>query len=61
VGDFVIEAEQFADHAAVDDLVRRAFAHHPEVADMVAAIRVSPRYRPGLAFVARVGHRVRVS
>ena len=58
VGEFVVEAEQFADHAAVDDVVRRAFAHHPEVADMVAAIRGSPRYRPGLALVARVGPQV---
>jgi putative acetyltransferase len=58
VGDFVVEAEQFADQAAVDGVVRRAFAHHPEVADMVAAIRVSPRYRPGLALVARVGRQV---
>lgn len=52
---FVIEAEHDADHATVDDVVRRAFAHHPEVADMVAAIRASPRFRPGLALVARVG------
>jgi predicted N-acetyltransferase YhbS len=58
VGDFVVEAEQFADHAAVDGLVRRAFAHRPAVAHMVAAIRGSPRYRPGLALVARVGHQV---
>jgi putative acetyltransferase len=58
VGDFVVEAEQFLDQAAVDGVVRRAFAHRPEVADMVAAIRVSPRYRPGLALVARVGHQV---
>ena len=56
--DFVIEAEQDADHATVDDVVRRAFAHRPEVADMVAAIRASPRFRPGLALVARVGDRV---
>jgi hypothetical protein len=39
VGDFVIEAEDSADHAAIDGVVRRAFAHHPGVADMVAAIR----------------------
>jgi putative acetyltransferase len=58
VGELVVEAEQVADHAAVDEVVRRAFAHHPGVADMVAAIRVSPRYRPGLALVARVGLRV---
>ena len=58
MGDVVIEAEQVADDAAVDDVVRRAFAHQPGVAEMVAAIRGSPRYRPGLALVARVGHRV---
>jgi putative acetyltransferase len=58
VDDFVIEAEQDADHAPVDDVVRRAFAGRPEVAEMVAAIRASPRFRPGLALVARVGDRV---
>lgn len=58
MGDFVIESEQCADHVAIGDVVRRAFAGHPEVADMVAAIRASPRYRSGLALVARAGHRV---
>jgi putative acetyltransferase len=58
VDDFVIETEQLTDHAAIDNVVRRAFAHHPEVPDMVTAIRTSPRYRPGLAFVARVGDKV---
>ncbi len=48
-----MEPETAADGSAVDAVVRRAFAHHPEVADMVGAIRVSPRHRPGLAFVAR--------
>ena len=57
MGDFIIEAEQEADHAAVEDVVRRAF-ERPEVAHMVAAIRASPRFRPGLALVARVGDRV---
>ena len=56
--EFGIEAEQDADHAAVDEVVRRAFAGRPEVADMVVAIRASPRFRPGLALVARVGDRV---
>lgn len=56
--DFVIEAERLADHAAVGEVLRRAFAHQPGVADMVAAIRVSPRYRAGLALVARVGPQV---
>ena len=58
VDEFVIEAEQVTDHAAVEDVVRRAFAHQPGVAEMVAAIRVSPRFRPGLALVARVGDTV---
>jgi putative acetyltransferase len=58
VRDFVIEAEQHGDHAAVDDVVRRAFGHRPEVADMVAAIRSSPRFRPGFALVARAGDAV---
>lgn len=58
MGEFVIEAEQDADHANVDDVVRRAFAHRPEVADMVGAIRASGRFRPGLALVARVGDKV---
>jgi putative acetyltransferase len=58
VDDFVIEAEQDADHATVDDVVRRAFADRPAVAKMVAAIRASPRFRPGLALVARVGDTV---
>lgn len=54
----VIEAERQADADAVEGVVRTAFAHHPEVADMVAAVRASPRYRPGLAFVARADTRV---
>lgn len=58
MGDFVIEAEQGTDHAIVDGLVRRAFVDRPEVAEMVAAIRASQRYRPGLALVARIGDSV---
>ncbi|EWT02425.1 acetyltransferase [Intrasporangium oryzae NRRL B-24470] len=56
--DLVIDAELPADHAAVDEVVRRAFAKEPKVADMVAAIRVSPRYRAGFALVARADDRV---
>lgn len=56
--ELAIEAERPADVTAIDGVVRRAFAHHPEVADMVAAIRVSPRYRDGLALVARLDHEV---
>lgn len=51
----IIEAEQPADAGAIDRVVRRAFAHHPGVAEMVTEIRASPWYRPGLAFVARLG------
>jgi putative acetyltransferase len=54
----LIEPEQADDHGAIADVVGRAFAHHPEVVDMVAAIRASPRYRPGLALVARLDDRV---
>lgn len=54
----MIEPEQLGDHAAVSAVLRRAFAQQPRVADMVAAIRVSPRYRADLALVARVGPRV---
>lgn len=58
MSDIVIEAEQSADADVVHDVVRRAFADHPDVADMVAAIRASPRYRSGLAFVTRVDSQV---
>jgi putative acetyltransferase len=56
--DIVIEAEQPGDAEAIDGVVRAAFAHHLEVGDMVASIRASHRYRPGLALVARVGTKV---
>lgn len=49
----VIEPESDADAFGVDTVVRRAFHEQPGVADMVAAIRASPEYEPGLAFVAR--------
>lgn len=55
MGEIVIEAEQPVDADAIDRVVRAAFAHHPEVGDMVAEVRKSPRYRPGLAMVARSG------
>jgi putative acetyltransferase len=58
VEDFIIEPERPQDGDAIDAVVRRAFAHHAGVADMVAAIRRSPRYRPGLAFLARSGQEV---
>jgi putative acetyltransferase len=53
--DVAIEPERPADYAAVDAVVRQAFDSQPAVADMVTAIRRSPRYRPGLALVARSG------
>ncbi len=49
----VVEPERDADALAIDMVVRRAFHEHETVADMVAAIRTSPQYEPGLAFVAR--------
>jgi putative acetyltransferase len=56
VTDVIIEPERPEDRDAIDALVRRVFGQHPAVADMVAAIRRSPRHRPGLAFVARSGN-----
>lgn len=49
----VVEPERDADALAVDTVVRRAFHTQETVADMVAAIRASPQYEPGLALVAR--------
>lgn len=57
VSDVVIEAEEQDDVEAIETVVLRAFAGRPEVARMVAAIRASSRYRPGLAFVARADTR----
>ena len=54
----LIEPEQPSDHARIAEVVRRAFSSQPGVDVMVAAIRVSPRYRQGLAFVARADDRV---
>lgn len=56
--DIFIEPERSSDADALGDVVRRAFVHQPGVAEMVAAIRASPRYRGGLAFIARAGDRV---
>jgi putative acetyltransferase len=50
----LIRTERAADHAAVADVVRRAFVDEPQVVGMVSAIRESSRSRSGLAFVARV-------
>jgi len=54
----VISPERATDQVAIAEVVGRAFAHQPAVVDMVAAIRASRRYRPGLAFVARVNDSV---
>jgi putative acetyltransferase len=54
----VIEPEQAADHQAVRRVVAAAFAHHPEVADLVELIRASPQYEPDLGLVARRGGEV---
>jgi putative acetyltransferase len=58
VKDVIIQPERPEDANAIGEVVRRAFEHQPGVDDMVAAIRRSPRYRPGLAFVARCEHGV---
>lgn len=58
VGEVVIRVEQAADHAAVADVVWRAFVDEPEVVGMVSVIRESRRYRSGLAFVACLDGRV---
>ncbi|WP_426566283.1 GNAT family N-acetyltransferase [Angustibacter sp. McL0619] len=56
-----IDPETAADHDAIRDIVRAAFADHQEVADLVDAIRTSPQFVPELSLVARwddevVGH-----
>ncbi len=51
--DVVIRTEQRADHAAVDKVVRAAFARHPdEVALLVERIRASRNFIPELTLVA---------
>ena len=62
MSDVVIRTERTADHAAVDVVVRAAFAHHPdEVALLVERIRASENFVPELALVAEdvdgvIGH-----
>jgi putative acetyltransferase len=49
----VIRPELPGDHAAIDEVVRAAFAGHPdEVTLLVERIRASPSYVPALALVA---------
>ncbi len=51
--DVVIRAEEAADHAEVDAVVRAAFARHPdEVALLVERIRASENFVPELTLVA---------
>lgn len=50
----VIEPETPDDHGAIREVVGAAFAHHPEVVELVELIRASPHYVPDLALVARV-------
>jgi len=60
--ELVIRAERVADHLAIDDVVRAAFARHPdEVALLVERIRASEHFVPEFALVAEdasgvVGH-----
>ena len=51
--DLVIRPEEAADHAAIDQVVRAAFARHPdEVALLVERLRASANYVPEFALVA---------
>jgi putative acetyltransferase len=51
--DIVIRAEEAADHAEIDAVVRAAFARHPdEVALLVERIRSSANFIPDLTLVA---------
>ncbi len=56
--DITIEPERAEDLLAVRDLLRRAFADQPSVADLVELIRASAHYVPELALVARAGRDV---
>jgi putative acetyltransferase len=59
---FVIRLERDPDHAAVEGVLRAAFARHPdEVASFLERIRDSEQFIPGLAWVAEdasgiIGH-----
>lgn len=47
-----VRSETPRDHAAIRDVVARAFAKQPGVADLVEGIRLSDNYVPELALVA---------
>lgn len=53
-----IEPERPADHAAIGEVVRAAFAHHQSVPRLVELIRESPQVVPELSLVARLGGEV---
>jgi putative acetyltransferase len=50
-----VEQVQAGDHAAVEDVVRAAFTHDPEVGHLPRLIRESEQYVAELELVARVG------
>lgn len=50
----MIEPERPADQASIRAVVGAAFAHHPDVVELVDLIRASPEYRSELALLARV-------
>lgn len=56
--DVRIEPESPADADAIRHVLRAAFEHEPEVADLVDAIRASPQYEPELSLLARLCGRV---
>src|SRR4029079_5637571 len=62
IDNVLLRPERAADHAAIDAVVRAAFAHHPdEVSLLVDRIRASPNYVPDLALLAEddsgvIGH-----
>jgi len=54
--EIVVRSERAADHAAIEAVVRAAFARHPdEVALLVERIRASDQFVPELALVAQDG------
>ena len=54
----VVEQVQDGDHAAVEEVVRAAFTHEPEVAHLPRLIRESEQYVAQLDLVARLDGRV---
>lgn len=54
----IIRDELPADHDAVRDVLRAAFADEPVVADLVDALHKSTAWRPGLSLVAEIDDEV---